>query len=177
MFWIPGASPEVVAIQSASAQIATRPTSSLPPSDAVVSADGWHHCTIADVHQIVADARTTDIRLAAILPLDDWFPARVAAAMALWRTLQGRRAIEPFPPTAQRRARLILGLRALDGRADGASYRELARGLFGASRVPDGASWKTHDLRSRTMRLAADAAALRDGGYRQLLAPKSTAPP
>jgi len=58
---------------------------------------------------------------------------------------------------------------ALDGRATGASHRTLAQGLFGADRVPTGPSWKTHDLRSRTLRLLVDAGRLRDGGYRNLL--------
>jgi hypothetical protein len=71
--------------------------------------------------------------------------------------------------TRQRRHRLLLALRALDGRSAGASYRQLAAGLFGATRVPVGTSWKSHDLRSRTMRLVADAVRLRDGGYRALL--------
>ena len=44
----------------------------------------------------------------------------------------------------------------------------LAAGLFGADRVPAGAAWKSHDLRSRTMRLVADATALMRGGYREL---------
>jgi hypothetical protein len=91
----------------------------------------------------------------------------VEALLAFWHGLTGigppRREVTP-----QRRKRLIVGLRALDGRAAGASYRVLAAGLFGADRVPAGAAWKTHDLRSRTMRLVADATTLMRGGYREL---------
>lgn len=106
--------------------------------------------------------------LGALIPLDDHLPQRLAAALRLWHALHGR-ALPERGPSSQRRGRLVLGLRALDGRDAGASYRDLAGGLFGAARVPKGSAWKTHDLRSRTMRLIADAIRLRDGGYLALL--------
>ncbi len=102
-----------------------------------------------------------------VIPADHDLPARVEALLAFWQRLTGL-----GPPGAEmtphRRQRLVLGLRALDGRAAGASYRVLAAGLFGGDRVPTGAAWKTHDLRSRTMRLVTDATALMRGGYRGL---------
>lgn len=67
-----------------------------------------------------------------------------------------------------RRARLLLALRALDGRLDHASYRDIAEALFGAHRVPD-RGWKKPDLRDRTVRLAQLGFALMRGGYRHLL--------
>jgi hypothetical protein len=105
--------------------------------------------------------------LAFFIPADDSLPARLEALSAFWTGLSGRPR-DDDEITPQRRRRLILGLRALDGRAAGASYRTLAAGLFGADRVPAGAAWKSHDLRSRTMRLVADATAIMRGGYRQL---------
>ena len=60
-------------------------------------------------------------------------------------------------------------IRVLDGAADGHSHREIASGLFGASRIPSGPAWKAHHLRSRIIRLLTDARRLRDGGYRDLL--------
>jgi hypothetical protein len=109
---------------------------------------------------------------ALVIPLDDWFLSRLAHAAAFWVALQRGRWVDPFEPSAARRSRLILGLRTLDGRDHGASYRELARGIFGADRVPVGSSWKTHDLRSRIMRLVADANALRTRRYLTLIQPK-----
>jgi hypothetical protein len=44
-------------------------------------------------------------------------------------------------------------LRALDGRLDKASYRDIAEALFGAGPLPE-RGWKTYDLRDRTVRLA-----------------------
>ncbi|HEV2605625.1 MAG TPA: DUF2285 domain-containing protein [Microvirga sp.] len=102
-----------------------------------------------------------------VIPADQDVPARVEALLAFWQRLTGH-GLPYAGVTPQRRQRLVLGLRALDGRAAGASYRVLADGLFGRDRVPAGAAWKTHDLRSRTMRLVADATALMRGGYRAL---------
>ncbi len=106
--------------------------------------------------------------MAFLIPEGPDLPARVAELLAFWHRLTGAGPPPLEKVTPQRRRRLILGLRALDGRAAGASYRVLAAGLFGTARVPAGAAWKTHDLRSRTMRLVADATALMRGGYRAL---------
>ncbi len=69
---------------------------------------------------------------------------------------------------AARRDRLVLALRALDGRLEKASYRDIAESLFGSSRMPD-RGWKTHDIRDRTVRLARLGFSLMQGGYRRLL--------
>jgi hypothetical protein len=106
--------------------------------------------------------------LGVLIPLDDLTPMRMAAALRLWHALHGRPGRERCI-TRHQRQQLILRLRALDGHADGTALRDLARGLFGADHVPGGPAWKTHDLRSRTLRLLATARALRDGGYRELL--------
>jgi hypothetical protein len=63
-----------------------------------------------------------------------------------------------------------LAIRALDGWLEGNRYREIAEGLFGRDRI-DGRSWKSHDLRSRTIRLVQDGISLMRGGYRALLRP------
>jgi hypothetical protein len=65
-----------------------------------------------------------------------------------------------------------LSLRALDGHMDGASYRAIAEVLFGRRRIPE-LAWKTHDLRSRTIRLVQAGLTLMRGGYRALLRPPS----
>jgi hypothetical protein len=106
---------------------------------------------------------------AAELPFDENFEIRAHAARRLWRALNGG----PTGPASyelspQRRQRLSLTLRALDGRIEGNSYRAIAEGLFGTNRIPDRA-WKTHDLRNRTIRLVQSGFALMRGGYRALL--------
>lgn len=141
------------------------------PQADLAASDGRHlllrGASGPDVQVSVLDGSGPDLPLAALIPFEADLPARVAALLDAWHALSGRpRRHDPLTP--QRRQRLILGLRALDGRAAGASYRSLAAGLFGADRVPSGAAWKSHDLRSRTLRLVADATALMRGGYRAL---------
>jgi hypothetical protein len=63
---------------------------------------------------------------------------------------------------------LTLALRALDAHLEGNSYRAIAAVLFGKHRVSD-RSWKTHDLRSRTIRLVQHGLLLARGGYQALL--------
>jgi hypothetical protein len=107
---------------------------------------------------------------AIVIPLDAQFAARADAAARLWRLATGRAlGPPPDPLTPQRRERLILALRALDGHQAGENYRAIAQGLFGANRVPNDSSWKTHDLRDRTRRLVHYGLSLLKGEYLDLL--------
>lgn len=104
-----------------------------------------------------------------VLPLDRLFDIRAAAALQLWRGLTGRSpGRDPSALPATRRERLVLALRALDARVEKESYRDIAKALFGARRLPE-RSWKTHDLRDRTIRLARLGHGMMQGGYRRLL--------
>jgi len=133
------------------------------------ASDGLHGAVgAASIPVWIARGASPADHLGALIPFDDALPQRLAAVLRLWHALQGR-AQPDVGLTALQRRRLVLALRAYDGHRDGHSYRGIAIGLFGAARVPRGAAWKTHDLRARTMRLVADAIALRDGGYRALL--------
>jgi hypothetical protein len=104
-----------------------------------------------------------------VLPLDQLFDHRANSALRLWRALTGR---DPGPNPATlsraRRERLLLALRALDGRLDKASYREIAEVLFTLGRLTSRA-WQTHDLRDRTIRLVRYGFDLMEGGYLRLL--------
>lgn len=106
---------------------------------------------------------------AVLLPFDKLFEVRVAAALRLWRALNGR---PPGPNPAvlseARRNRLIVALRALDARLDGATHRQIASVLFGAGAIPE-RDWISHDLRDRTARLVRLGVAMMNGGYRRLL--------
>ncbi len=109
-----------------------------------------------------------DRPLAILIPLDGDVPGRIEALLRFWQYLQGR----PPPPdtrlTARQRARLRQMIRATDGRASGASYREIAIALFGAARVSE-RPWKTSSLRDTVIALVEGGAALIAGGYRNLL--------
>lgn len=116
------------------------------------------------------ESLASDVADAAVLPLDALFPIRVAAALRVWRALYGRPPgpdPQALPPT--RRTRLVLALRALDGRQANASYRQIADGLFGPLSLRGDADWNSHDLRDRTIRLARLGEELMRGGYRRLL--------
>jgi hypothetical protein len=106
---------------------------------------------------------------AVILPLDQFFENRAIAAIRLWRGLAGR---DPGPNPAAlpkaRRDRLILALRALDGRLADATYREIASGIFSDTAMFD-RGWKSHDLRDRTIRLVRVSIDMMRGGYHRLL--------
>jgi len=107
---------------------------------------------------------------AVVIPLDADFAARADAALRLWRVATGRpRGRPPDRLTRQRRHRLGLTLRALDGRLAGETYRVIAQTLFGRARVPAVPGWKTHELRDRTIRLARAGLELMQSGYLDLL--------
>lgn len=106
---------------------------------------------------------------AVLLPLDKLFDIRVGAALRLWRSLRGRNpGPNPAALSLQRRRRLILALRALDGRLAGASYRELAIILLKLEDMSD-ATWQTDERRGQVIRLAQLGASLMTDGYRDLL--------
>ena len=96
---------------------------------------------------------------AVLLPLDQFFEIRAIAAIRLWRGLTGRNpGPNPGALPKARRDRLILALRALDGRHEDATYREIAGVLFGSAdavraRLEKPRSPRSHDppraLRSR----------------------------
>jgi hypothetical protein len=112
----------------------------------------------------------SDTPVASVIPLDANFAARIDASLRLWRLLTGEQYGGPADPlTRLQREQLVLALRALDGHLAGATYREIAEVLFGTARVPAGSSWKTHDLRGRTIRLVRMGLKLMRGGYLDLL--------
>lgn len=106
--------------------------------------------------------------LAALIPLDTDILGRLEALSRFWRALQGG----PMPPdtrmTVQQRWRLRLMMRAADGRANGASYRDIAIALYGRERVASD-PWKTSALRDAAISLVEGGTALIGGGYLKLL--------
>lgn len=134
--------------------------------------DGWHVLLRVSgiLHRFwLGEPPDPDGGYAVVLALDEHFSVASHAANLLWRSLKDRRATAaPRDLTHQRRTRLAQCLRALDAHRDGSSYRAIAEALFGAKRIPEHA-WKTHDLRSRTIRLVQSGLALMRGGYRRLL--------
>ena len=107
--------------------------------------------------------------VAVLLPLDQLFDIRAAAALRLWRALTSR---APGPDlgmlTPERRNRFILALRALDGRLERATYPEIAAVLFDAEPISK-RDWISHELRDQTGRIIRLGFSMMRGGYRRLL--------
>ena len=114
------------------------------------------------------DSRFTEYPLSILSPLDDGARARHRAMGRLLDFLEGREIGADSRLTPQKRLRFKSMLRAVDGRSNGATYREIAESLFGARRVAS-EPWKTSPLRDTTIRLVRDGLAMVAGGYLDLL--------
>ncbi|TBR26374.1 MAG: DUF2285 domain-containing protein [Reyranella sp.] len=145
----------------------------LPPS-IDVRHFGERRCIVNDVdgpHSLWLKGERAALPMAALVPLDETVILRLAGLVRLKRRLD-RHPSGPLPSawqiTARLRKRLLAMIRALDGHLEGASYREVARALYGPEAV-ERFPWKTSSVRGQTIRLVADAVAMMDGGYRKLL--------
>ena len=172
MFWLPHLDQSIVLLAPAPPGFsAATNLAGLPPTEQHAASDGAYFVVRHEAGRITAvmvGGAAAANPLAALIPLDASFPARSASALRLSRMLsQGQLQRAPDPLTPQRRQRLRLALRALDGRLAKATYRELAQVLFGGPQDSD--HWKTHELRDQTIRLVRIGFDLMRGGYRALL--------
>jgi hypothetical protein len=123
---------------------------------------------LKSVHLLLQDSRFTEYPLSILSPLDDGARARHRAMGRLLDFLEGREIGADSRLTPQKRHRFKSMLRAVDGRSNGASYRQIAESLFGARRVAS-EPWKTSPLRDTTIRLVRDGLTMVAGGYLDLL--------
>ena len=173
IYWQPDVDPGTVLL-SATLPIPDAPVINLPHIDQAATRHDPGGTSVvlranaSSLRLLLLDSAEPDRPLAAIIPLDTLGLDRIEALSRLWRTLNHR----PVPPyarlTMQRRRRLRLMLQAIDGRLDGATYREIARALYGELRV-DQEHWKTSPLRDSTIALVKDGRAMIAGGYLKLL--------
>jgi len=172
--WLPRYNGRFVWLTSVNAALVDGPVLPDPTAEPTLAAAEGHYIHLAALppanQALIAAPSFTDSAVALVLPLDGLFEDRVDTARRLWRALVRGARVKPVGFTAQRRRRLKLVLRALDGHIAGEDYRGIARGLFGA-RVPSDAAWRTHSLRSFTIRLVREGRALMRGGYLGLLRP------
>jgi hypothetical protein len=174
LVWLPQLDPATVLLVPATEPFSGSPSlRSLTPIFTGQANDG-EHWIITDsegrIPLFLMGDIGRDTPVAVVSPLDSNFIARADGAVRLWRLLTDQRyggQIDPL--TRLQRQQLVLALRALDGHLAGATYREIAEVLFGAARVPTGSSWRTHDLRGRTIRLVRMGLKLMRGGYLDLL--------
>jgi hypothetical protein len=131
-----------------------------------VAEEGVHLRLSGGLQLIVPAAAGLQTPLAAEAALDADLAIRLTALDAVERLLNGR-AAGSDPLSAQARKRAGLLLRALDGRAEGASYRDIAEHVL-AARIDPG-TWRTSPVRDVAIRLCRTARRLMGGGYRRLL--------
>lgn len=163
--------PTVLRVSTANARTESRAYDlDLSGADIRRAADGWHAVLpLGGANHRLWLPKLPKQSIVLELPLDSDFDLRARAAGRLWSALEQRALGPPRPSLSfQRRQRLTLALRALDAHLEGNSYRAIAAVLFGKHRVSD-RSWKTHDLRSRTIRLVQHGLLLARGGYQALL--------
>lgn len=134
------------------------------------SPEGHYALSATDrpVQLLVLPERDPKGPIAAIIPLDADTFGRIEALTRFWRVTQGRPTVTDTRLTPAQRARLRRMIQAVDGRASGASYREIAIVVFGAARVAE-TPWKTSSLRDIVIGLVEDGRALIEGGYLRLL--------
>ena len=177
--WLPELDPGAVLLASAPATFTDAQTvGTIMPSFQRSTRD-FTCWIVEDGHGRLPVVRIGDVGAlapaAAVIPLDADFTTRLGASLRLRNRITGRHAHPPDRMTAQRRQRLALTLRALDGRLGHATYRAIAQNLFGRAGLPAGPAWRTHGLRDRTIRLARSGLKLMRGGYLGLL--RSPQPP
>jgi hypothetical protein len=173
MTWLPQLDASTVVLTQSPDVFANAKIMRLSPTYAQRGAEGEYwlvNNSHGRLRLVLIDGASPTDPAAVIVPLDADFPARAAAAARLWRIAMSRPARRSSDSiSSQRRQRLALILRALDAHQGGETYRDIARALFGARRIPAGSAWKTHDVRDRTIRLVRTGLRLMRGGYLDLL--------
>ena len=167
VFWLPGDAPAAVSLFAplpdvgiAATTLAAIPVVRREEDECVA----W--LRLESGAQLVGKANAGAAPLGVLLPLDETWPTRLAAAERLRRELAAL-PVEP-PLTRQRCDRLKRALRCVDGMTTGASYRDVATVIFGARRLRAD-PWKTSSLKAQVVRLAAYGRKMVEGGYRDLL--------
>jgi hypothetical protein len=124
-------------------------------------------------HRLWLREPSPDGLLAVVIPTDQHFALRIAAATRFERKLSGFPQGYPptqYRPTAFQRHRLCLLLILLDAEKAGASRREMASTLLYRNSAPMGrAEWKGSSQRRRTHRMIDEAKHMMAHGYRDLL--------
>lgn len=172
VLWSPIIDPAVVLLAQCPGFIPGASTVALDGSiELRESAEGAHaaHGPISSSTQLLfLRGAYPDAPLAAVIPFDADMVRRVEALTRFWRATQGRPAIPDTRITSQQRARLRAMMLAADGRANGASYRDVAMVLYGHKRIAS-EPWKTSALRDRVIGLVKGGLAMIGGGYLKLL--------
>ena len=171
VYWSPKADPAVLVFTRTPDLFESKIPSDIPVSLTQKSIGGHNAVGVFDdcLFNVIFTARSkpTD-PCAALLPIDEDCLSRIETLTRFWRALHGRTVPADTRLTSQQRRRIRLMMQAFDGRANDATYREIADMIYGASRVAADA-WKTSALRDSTIALVKDGKSMVEGGYLQLL--------
>ncbi|PYF03179.1 hypothetical protein BJ122_108108 [Rhodopseudomonas faecalis] len=171
VIWSPVANPDMLILGTAPDFLRPSPSAlSVDIADGIHGPEGAYGiCGARDGVQYLILAETSaDAQPALILPLDGDLPDRLEAILRLWQMLAAKPVRRDSRMTPYQRRRFRLMMQAADGNANHATYREIAIAIYGEARVR-AEPWKTSALRASVIALVRSAAALIDGGYRDLL--------
>jgi hypothetical protein len=170
VLWSPSSDPAVLLL--------TRRPKFLPPSPALSTArfaagrdapeGAYAFLSEPELQVLFLSGTSSDDELAAVIPIDGDLLDHIDALTRMSRAWRGAPPPRDSRMTVEQRRRFRLKLRAADGRANGATYREIAIAIYGAARV-EADSWKTSPLRDAVIAFVEAGITLIDGGYRQLL--------
>jgi hypothetical protein len=167
--WTLEALPSTTIVTACAVHLTDRCFAASYPALKTFATPGEHLLTVKGAQHPILATGDVDDQAAVLLPLDRFFEIRLKSALRLWRSLSNLNpGPDPGSLSAQRRSRLLLALRGVDGQQAGCSYREISDALFGRQKL-SAISWKTHHLRDRVIRTVKLGTDLTQGGYRQLL--------
>ncbi|WP_119165616.1 DUF2285 domain-containing protein [Algihabitans albus] len=171
VFWRPDIAPAAVSLIAPlpDVGIQSAPLSDMPIADTRRDSQTTY-LKLESGSLLVGNLSSDDKPIGVLLPFDEQWCVRLAAAERLRHLLLYGRASAP-PLTEQQRKRIKYALRVTDGLRQNASYRTIAVRFFGRARV-DAEHWKTSALKAQVARLATHGAMLTHDGYRALLAGK-----
>lgn len=170
VLWAPAANPAVLTLVAVPQFLSPgRPPPLEGSGEYRESPEGRHalHDSPAATQLILRPGAKPGSAIAALIPLDADALGRIEALIRFWRSWQRQTVPLDTRVTAQRRARLRLMLRAVDG-STAASYREIANAIYGERRVAS-EPWKTSPLRDTVIGLVKGGRSMIAGGYLQLL--------
>ncbi|NKK70042.1 DUF2285 domain-containing protein [Rhizobium leguminosarum bv. viciae] len=168
--WTPAADPSTLIVQEAPPWLAAAAAIASPAIEPIAIVPAYQRLSIGGaIFRLRADGTMNlDGKTVAIVPLDDTTPDRLEALARFWHGWRRPPTAADPRLTLQRRGRLRQMLRAVDGRIDRATYRDIAGALFPQHQI-EAAAWAGDALRETTIRLARDGMKLVSGDYRELL--------
>lgn len=171
VFWSPAAVSSVLTLMPAPEHLSITAQTALEELEAARDGPEGRYAIYGSktlVQTLLFPDGSTRAPLVALIPLDAELLSRVEALTRFWRILNDRQPPPDTRVTRQQRRRLRLMIQAIDGRMNGASYREIAKAIYGDARVASD-PWKTSPLRDSVIGLVESGTSMIAGGYLNLL--------